>query len=63
MLSTEKARRDLGLPVERGFDTGHQQTYEWFLSSPLVDAPDVLADPVWKAGYDFPAEARAAARL
>ena len=37
--------------------------YEWFLSSPLVDAPDVLADPVWKAGYDFPAEARAAARL
>jgi nucleoside-diphosphate-sugar epimerase len=63
VLSTEKARRDLGLPAERGFLEGHRQTYEWFLSSPLVDAPDVLSDPVWGAGYDFPAEARAAAGL
>lgn len=63
MLSTEKARRDLGLPVERGFVRGHEQTYEWFRSSSLVDAPDVLSDPVWGAGYDFVAEAAVAAAL
>ena len=58
VLSTDKARR-LGLPAERGFVEGHGQTYEWFLSSPLVDAPDSMSDPVWGAGYDFAAEAKA----
>ena len=60
VLSTDKARR-LGLPAERGFVEGHRQTYEWFLSSPLVDAPDSMSDPVWGAGYDFAAEAKALA--
>jgi len=60
VISTEKARR-LGLPDERGFVEGHRQTYEWFLSSPLVDAPDSMSDPVWGAGYDFAAEAKALA--
>ncbi len=59
ILSTEKARITLGLPAERGFVAGHRDTYDWFCASPLVDAPDTLADPVWGAGYDFPAEARA----
>jgi nucleoside-diphosphate-sugar epimerase len=59
ILSTEKARVSLGLPAERGFVVGHRETYEWFCASPLVDAPDVNSDPVWGAGYDFPAEARA----
>ena len=62
VLSTDKARR-LGLPAERGFVEGHGQTYEWFLSSPLVDAPDSMSDPVWGAGYDFAAEAKALALL
>lgn len=62
VLSTDKARR-LGLPAERGFVEGHRQTYEWFLSSPLADAPDAMSDPVWGAGYDFAAEARALALL
>ena len=53
----------LGLPPERGFSVGHRETYEWFLSSPHVDAPDAMFDPVWKAGYDFAAEARAVALL
>ena len=39
------------------------QTYEWFCSSPFADAPDAMSDPVWGAGYDFAAEARALARL
>jgi nucleoside-diphosphate-sugar epimerase len=60
VLSTDKARR-LGLPAERGFVEGHRQTYEWFLSSPLADAPDSMSDPVWGAGYDFEAEAKALA--
>jgi nucleoside-diphosphate-sugar epimerase len=62
VISTDKARR-LGLPEERGFVRGHRQTYEWFLSSPLADAPDARSDPVWGAGYDFAAEAKAAALL
>jgi nucleoside-diphosphate-sugar epimerase len=62
VLSTDKARR-LGLPAERGFVEGHRQTYEWFCSSPLVDAPDAMADPVWGAGYDFAAEAKALSLL
>jgi len=59
ILSTEKARVTLGLPAERGFMTGHRDTYDWFCGSELVDAPDAMSDPVWGAGYDFPAEARA----
>ena len=59
ILSTEKARVALGLPEERGFIVGHRDTYEWFCASPLVEAPDILSDPVWGAGFDFAAEARA----
>jgi nucleoside-diphosphate-sugar epimerase len=62
VLSTDKARR-LSLPAERGFVEGHRQTYEWFVSSPLADAPDAMSDPVWGAGYDFAAEAKALAML
>jgi nucleoside-diphosphate-sugar epimerase len=59
ILSTEKARVALGLPGERGFVTGHRDTYEWFCRSDLAGAPDAMSDPVWGAGYDFHAEARA----
>jgi len=62
VVSTDKARQ-LGLPAERGFTGGHRHTYEWFLASPLADAPDAMSDPVWGAGYDFAAEARALALL
>lgn len=62
VMATDKARR-LNLPAERGFVEGHRQTYEWFLSSPFADAPDAMSDPVWGAGYDFAAEAKALALL
>jgi hypothetical protein len=42
---------------------GHRQTYEWFVSSPLADAADAMSDPIWGAGYDFAAEAKALALL
>ena len=62
ILSVQKAR-DFGLTVERGFRTGYEQTYEWFCSTPLVDGPDHLSDPVWGAGYDFGLEAEVVAAL
>ena len=59
ILSVEKAA-SLGLTVERGFLSGYTQTYEWFCTTPLVDAPDKLSDPVWGAGYDFALESQIA---
>jgi nucleoside-diphosphate-sugar epimerase len=62
ILSLERAN-SLGLTRERGFHVGHEQSYEWFCASPLIDAPDAMADPMWGAGYDFALEAVAAERL
>ncbi len=62
ILSVEKAA-DFGLTVERGFRVGHEQTYAWFCESPVADSPDVLADPMWGAGYDFGLEAKFAKEL
>ena len=62
ILSVQKAV-DFGLTVERGFTVGHIQTYEWFCQSPLINAPDVLSDPMWGAGYDFGLEATIASAL
>lgn len=62
ILSVAKAA-DLGLTVERGIRRGYAETYEWFCSSALVDAPDLLSDPVWGAGYDFGLEADVVAAL
>jgi|LakMenEpi03Aug12_release.lakeMendotaPanAssembly.Ray.scaffolds.fasta_scaffold43557_7 2'-hydroxyisoflavone reductase len=59
ILSVTKAA-SLGLTQERGFRTGYSQTYDWFCTTPLVDAPDKLSDPVWGAGYDFALEAQIA---
>jgi nucleoside-diphosphate-sugar epimerase len=59
ILSIAKAA-SLGLTVERGFHNGYKQTYDWFCTTPLVDAPEQLSDPVWGAGYDFALEARIA---
>lgn len=62
ILSVAKADA-LGLTVERGLETGYRETYEWFCSTELVDAPDQLSDPVWGAGYDFGLEAQVASEL
>lgn len=57
ILSVAKAH-GLGLTRERGFRIGHEQAYEWFCASALVDAPARLSDPTWGAGYDFELEAQ-----
>lgn len=62
ILSVAKAK-ELGLTVERGIEKGYRETYEWFCSTDLVDAPDQLSDPMWGAGYDFALEAEVAAEL
>jgi nucleoside-diphosphate-sugar epimerase len=59
ILSVAKSA-SLGLTTERGFRDGYMQTYDWFCTTPLVDAPDQLSDPVWGAGYDFALEAKIA---
>ena len=59
ILSVAKSA-SLGLTTERGFREGYTQTYDWFCTTPLVDAPDQLSDPVWGAGYDFALEAKIA---
>jgi len=56
ILSVAKAA-DLGLTPERGIDRGYRETYEWFCSTDLVEAPEQLSDPMWGAGYDFDLEA------
>jgi hypothetical protein len=63
IVSTEKARRLLGLPAERDFPTGMAETYEWFLGSPLAEVDDTMADPLWGAGFDLAYEATVAAEL
>jgi nucleoside-diphosphate-sugar epimerase len=52
IASTAKAQSVLGLPPERDFTTGHRQTYEWFLASPLAAAA-AADDPLWGKGFDL----------
>lgn len=60
MLSIEKAQRLLGFEPQYDFRTGHAQTFEWFMGTPLKDAQEPLRDPVWFASYDFEWEAQVA---
>ncbi|HTN81354.1 MAG TPA: NAD-dependent epimerase/dehydratase family protein [Acidimicrobiales bacterium] len=59
-MSTAKAERLLGYRPRYDLRGGHVHTYEWFRRMGLdrVDGP--LVDPVWKASWDFDAEAAAA---
>ena len=61
VLSMEKARRLLDFEPTYDFRRGHEQTYEWFLGQGWGDLDAPLADPVWRASWDFDAEAAAAA--
>lgn len=63
VLATDKAQRLLGLPPGRRFTTGHAETYDWFLASPLADGTRARSDATWGAGFDLDREAAVAARL
>lgn len=60
-LSTAKA--DALLQPRYGFRDGHQATYQWFLSQGWADRLQPLVDPVWRATWDFDAEAAVARQL
>jgi nucleoside-diphosphate-sugar epimerase len=63
LLDTSKVGSLLGRSAERPFRQGHEETYEWFLSSPLADAQVNLDDPLWGKGFDLAYEAEVAQRL
>lgn len=66
MLSTERLHRVLGVSGWRDrFDlrSGHEQTFAWFRAQGLADLDRPLVDPVWRASWDFAAEAAAVERI
>ncbi len=64
VLSNAKARHQLGIEPSHDLRTGHEQTYEWFRQQGWSGrGADPLVDPVWRATWDFDAEAEIAGRL
>jgi nucleoside-diphosphate-sugar epimerase len=63
VLSIDKAQRLLGFVPRYDFASGHTHTYEWFRAERMHELDGPLADPVWRASWDFDAEAAAAAQL
>lgn len=63
VLSTQKLHAVLDVSPERDFRTGHEQTYEWFLQSPLASESTNLSDPLWGKGFDLDYEAEVARGL
>ena len=63
VLSIDKARHLLGFAPRYDFGAGHAHTYDWFRAQGWHELDGPLADPVWRASWDFDAEAAAAAAL
>ncbi len=63
MLSTAKARQVLDVVPRFDLCSGHAQTYEWFRAEGLKGIVQPLADPLWKATWDFGHEAAIAGRI
>ncbi|WP_162941766.1 NAD-dependent epimerase/dehydratase family protein [Desertimonas flava] len=63
VLGTARLDRLLGPGTHRDLRTGHADTYEWFLAQGWAELDGPLSDPVWRATWDFDAEAAAAATL
>jgi nucleoside-diphosphate-sugar epimerase len=62
-LSTDKAERVLDVRPAFGLADGHQHTYEWFRQQGWHHLTGALADPVWRASWDFDVETSAATTL
>ena len=63
VLSIDKARHRLGFAPRFDLRSGHEDTYAWFCRQGWLDRVEALVDPVWRASYDFDAEAALAAQL
>ena len=63
VLSTDKARHLLDYRPTFDLRAGHEATYDWFRAQGWADLDHPLADPVWRASWDFGAEDRAIEQL
>ena len=63
MASIEKAQRLLGFTCRYDLRSGHQHTYEWFNGKGYANLDGPMVDPMWKASWDFDAEAAVAEQV
>ncbi len=63
MVSIEKAQRLLGFTCRYDLRTGHEDTYEWFRRKGYADVEGPMIDPMWRASWDFDAEAAIAEQV
>ena len=63
MLSIEKAQRLLGFTYRYDLRSGHEDTYEWFRGKGYADVEGPMVDPMWRASWDFDAEAAVAKQV
>lgn len=63
VLDVTKARTLLGTAPHYDLRRGHEDTYAWFRGQGWSGLTEPLIDPVWKATWDFDAEAALAKEL
>ena len=63
MLSIEKAQRLVGFTYRYDLRSGHEDTYEWFRGKGYADVEGPMVDPMWRASWDFDAEAAVAKQV
>ena len=63
MLSLEKAQRLVGFTCRYDLRSGHEDTYEWFHGKGFADVEGPMIDPMWRASWDFDAEAAVAKQV
>lgn len=62
-LSIDKAAHRLGFSPRYDLRRGHEHTFAWFEAQGWASRIEPLVDPVWRATWDFGAEAALAERL
>lgn len=63
MASIEKAEKLLGFTPRYDLRSGHEDTYRWFLDKGYADVEGPMVDAMWRASWDFDAEAAVADRV
>ena len=63
MASIEKAQQLLGFTCRYDLRSGHEDTYEWFRRKGYADVDGPMVDPMWRASWDFDAEAAVAEQV
>ncbi len=63
IIENDKITATLGWRPRYDVVSGHRHTYEWFSAQGWADLDEALGDPVWKASWDFAAEAALAERI